>query len=241
MKKNEDCIGLIDADSICYICSTDTLETSKKNVDSLISNILTMIRVKKFVLFLSRGKYFRHDFYPEYKANRPDSPLLFLKELKVYMEERYNAYIFDGAEADDLVAYYSKTLENSIVCSADKDVFNQIPGKHFNYKKIKFIDTTKEQAESFLWLQVLMGDSVDNIKGIPGTGEVKAAKILAKAGSPRDFPKVVYEAYLEYYKTSHLAMHYMQLNFKLVHLLNEKDEYLFYFKKVPLVDKICTI
>ena len=49
---------------------------------------------------------------------------------------------------------------------------------HYNYQKAEFLHTSPEQANLFLWKQVLMGDSTDNIPGIPGVGVNTAEKLL---------------------------------------------------------------
>jgi 5'-3' exonuclease len=235
----DDNIALIDADSICYFCSKDTLEESKGLVDELIKTILYNTKVSKCILFISEGKYFRHSIYPQYKAGRkPSTTLLFLRELKLYLKERYNAYSFSGVEADDLVSYYKQKMPKAIICSADKDVFLQIPGTHYNYKKHEFITTSSVDAYYFLWFQCIMGDSTDNIKGVPGIGEKKAEKYLQ---GEEDYQLRTYQAYFDYYKNSHLAMHYMQLNFKLVYLLKYEEDFKLYFEELPKITKICSL
>lgn len=158
MSKNKT-IGLIDADSLCYFSSKETLEESKEHLDLYVKNISEATKLKKFIFFISEGKYFRHSIYPQYKDGRPASKLLYLKELKEYLKEKYVAYSFSGVEADDLISYYSNLLESSIVIAIDKDLLKQIPGKHFNYyhKTFDFVETSKEESLVFLWAQVLMG------------------------------------------------------------------------------------
>ncbi len=148
----------IDADSLCYICSTDTLEKSIKNIDSFINKILREVKAEEAVFFLSEGKYFRHEIYPQYKGNRSTSALLFLKELKQHLKLKYKAFTFDGVEADDLVCFFKNKYEDSsIICCMDKDVYSQMPGTHYNYRTGEYITTTKEEGENFTWLQTLMG------------------------------------------------------------------------------------
>ena len=76
-------------------------------------------------------------------------------------------------EADDCVSVYSTVIaekkgQSFVVCSPDKDVLRQVPGKHFNYQKMEWVNTSEEDANKFLWMQTLMGDSIDGIPGIPG-------------------------------------------------------------------------
>ena len=100
------------------------------------------------------------------------------------MVEEYNSCLIPALEADDLVAYYRDALKDenteTIICSPDKDVLHQLAGKHWDYRvKIldkdtpdekvelgRWVETTQEMGDRFLALQLLMGDSGDNIPGI---------------------------------------------------------------------------
>lgn len=57
----------------------------------------------------------------------------------------------------------------------DKDIL-WLEGINFNWRKNEFINVTKEQAEEYLAKSLIIGDAVDNIKGIPGKGESFCAK-----------------------------------------------------------------
>lgn len=241
--KEEEKLALIDADSLCFLCSKETLEESQNNIDDCIKNILAFVKVKKFVCFISEGKYFRHGIYPLYKSNRPPTELLWIRELKEYLKVKYKAISFDGAEADDLVAYYAFKLKNTVVCAIDKDLLKQIPGKHFNYhyKSWKYVETSEEEAIQFLWLQNIIGDGVDFIPGVKkGLGPVKAMKILEGA-TIDEYQLRVFNAYLNHYKEVGLAMHHMTLNFKLVYLLKTEEDFLLYFGKLPQIKEICCL
>ncbi len=80
-------------------------------------------------------------------------------------------------EADDLIAMaaYEATErgEDWAIVSIDKD-FMQIPGKHYNWVREELIVIDEDRARQLHAIQCLMGDNVDNIKGIPGMGEVGA-------------------------------------------------------------------
>jgi 5'-3' exonuclease len=67
-------------------------------------------------------------------------------------------------------------------------------------------------------------DSTDNIKGIPGTGEVKATKLLADA-LPENYATVAYNAYLSYYTAPGQALYEYQKNFRQVYLLRTDDDF----------------
>lgn len=208
-------LTLIDGDSLIFYSSRNTIEDSIVNLKMRIEDILENTEATQFIMCLTGGRSsFRYELYPEYKANRKKSksPLKYIKTLKAFLIEEYNACLIQELEADDLVAYYSTALRNkhveTIIASPDKDVLHQLVGKHWNYKfevfnrgtpeeyveKGRWVETTQEMADRFFALQLLMGDSTDNIPGIvertkfmkerygldnrKGVGQTTAEKIL---------------------------------------------------------------
>lgn len=227
-------LAIIDGDSLCYLSSKGTIQESISNIDSRISDILTKTKCTHYYLFLSEGRYFRYDVNADYKASRSGSasPLLYLKTLKQYLKEQYYGESWKNVEADDAVAYTQnkflngdfKLITDSVICSPDKDVIKQVPGNNFNYQTSDFNTTTQLQADLFLHIQSIMGDSTDNIKGIPGIGEVKAGKLLADV-HPENQAIAAYKAYLEYYKVPGQALYEYQKNFRQVYLLRTDADF----------------
>lgn len=104
-----------------------------------------------------------------------------------------------GEEADDVMGRLQiKDLDNSIICSLDKDL-NQIPGWHYNWRQEKIYYVEQEEAIRFYYKQLLMGDPVDNIIGIDGLGPKKAEKLL-EGKSLSEIETIVNEQYKEHYK-----------------------------------------
>lgn len=152
-------IAIIDGDALTYHSSKDSIHESIEIIDEKIQNIFIQTGATHYVLFISNSPYFRHQISSEYKSNRNKykSPLKWLKTLKAYLKERWNAQSMDLVEADDLVSYwYNKDLKTignpfnlnettgenepklpeiyeKVICSPDKDLLQSIPGKHFNY------------------------------------------------------------------------------------------------------------
>lgn len=149
---------LIDADGLVYHSSRDTLEESIQVLNEKIQNMFSKTEATHYSMFISQGKYFRHNLFSEYKGSRSKypTPLKWIKTLKSYLIENWNAQWMDNVEADDLVAYWKsksieyteniqcalmgisdpnpiKPFEDKVVCSPDKDLLQSIPGKHFNY------------------------------------------------------------------------------------------------------------
>ena len=133
-----------------------------------------------YSIHLTKGGSYRAELatIKPYKGNRAhlEKPVYY-HEVREYLVNRWGAQIHEDVEADDVVAIeYNQDPANSILISEDKDL-NQQGGFHFNPKK-GFKLVNKQEAIWNLWHQVITGDRVDNIVGIPGVGEKKATKEL---------------------------------------------------------------
>jgi DNA polymerase-1 len=124
---------------------------------------------------------FRYDIYPEYKANRKSGSRseLFYR-LRKWVMKKYGC--IPNVEADDVVAHYVR--KGWIGSTFDKDLLYGVPGTWFDthYSRRHILHTSELQARQFNLTQTLAGDSVDNIKGIPGVGHPTAVKLLDKYG-----------------------------------------------------------
>ncbi len=155
------------------------------------------------VAFDMKGGTFRGDLYPDYKANRPPMPddlriqVDLLKEtLDTLGIARVESF---GFEADDILGAYSAKCEkeqiDAILVTGDRDSF-QLIGEHTTVwmtrkgiSEIDVYDVAKLQEvygiepPQIVDLKGLMGDSSDNIPGVPKVGEKTALKLLAKFGT----------------------------------------------------------
>jgi 5'-3' exonuclease len=155
------------------------------------------------------GSSYRKKIYPEYKADRKErfanqteqekrETDLFFKEYErvlVSLADKYPVLRFKGVEADDIAAYIAKTLDNPIwLISSDRDWdllindrvsrFSYVTRKEttvFNWDEHYDID-----IEDYLSYKCLMGDSGDNIPGIPLVGPVKAKELIETYGTGFD-------------------------------------------------------
>ncbi len=151
------------------------------------------------VAFDRSEKTFRDDLYPAYKANRgpmpddlaPQIPLIhqLLEGLRVPVLSAA------GFEADDVIATVAARAAakdiDVFICTSDKDARQLISDriKVYNLRKGEILDrdgllrdwgVTPEQVIDY---QALVGDSVDNIPGVPGIGPKTAAELLQKFGT----------------------------------------------------------
>lgn len=152
-------------------------------------------------LFLSKGASFRDQIArrKEYKATRISKKPFHFANLTAYMEGVLNAEIVEGIEADDAIAIeHTADPLGTIICSRDKDL-RQVPGMFYSWELGKqpsfgpveitkegdlFLDRDKKPPKlsgsglAFFYAQCLMGDSVDNVPGLPGWGPVAAYNLL---------------------------------------------------------------
>ena len=226
--------ALIDADSLLYYCmGAGTFQECKLKFDNFMLNILTSVDTFQYLAFLTPHTNFRYDLAVSkpYKGNRKGKlapPEYF--GLKAYARQEWQFQEAEGLEADDVVAYFKCTEEfksspgDLIICSPDKDVLRQVPGRHLNYGKNEWIKTSDTEAYRFLWRQALMGDSVDGIPGIPGIGDKKAEAELAGV-SKDDLPLKVLQMYLAHPDwLEQEALSRFQETYDLVYLLrNDAD------------------
>ena len=145
-------------------------------------------------LFDMPGRTFRDDINAEYKAHRapmPDDLQLQIPLIRQVLEAmRIPVLGIEGFEADDLIATLAtlggKRGLDVYICSSDKDCRQLLSDsvKIFNLRKAEVYDAaclmrdwgvTPEQVVDF---QTLVGDSVDNVKGVPGIGPKTAGKLL---------------------------------------------------------------
>ena len=215
---------LIDADSLLYYeMGKDTLEEAINGLDQRVTHILEQCNTTKYAGFLTHGKCFRYSVDSEYKAKRSKSGRsIIFPSLKEYAMQRWGFDYIPELEADDLVSYFSYTSEvPTIICSPDKDVLKQCVGMHYNYGKAEFVHTSPDEALKFLWIQTLMGDSTDNIKGIPGVG-IKTAENWLKDRT-KDFESFALKKYVEHYGMVRGIQEFYK-NFNLVYLLKTDED-----------------
>lgn len=150
------------------------------------------------VVFDAKGKNFRHELYAEYKANRPPMP----DDLRVQIETIHEVLAamgikivsIPGVEADDVIgtlAHFASGLGvDTVISTGDKDMA-QLVNKH-----VSLIDTMKDVSmdeqgvtekfgvppSAIIDYLALVGDTSDNIPGVPKVGPKTATKWLQEYG-----------------------------------------------------------
>ena len=153
------------------------------------------------VAFDLKAPTFRHKRYPEYKAGRhatPDDLLVqFPWAKKVCEAMGIHVLEKEGWEADDILGTLSARAEKAgdlaFVLTGDRDSLQLISDATtvllatntdtVRFDRAAFNEKYGVQPEVFVDVKALMGDSSDNIPGVPGIGEKTALKLIAEYGS----------------------------------------------------------
>ena len=196
---------LIDGSSYLFRAyhALPSLTTSKNKPTGAIKGVISMIkRLQKdnpesvlVVIFDAKGKTFREDIFPSYKANRPPMP----EDLRQQIEPIHSIIkamglpliSVKGVEADDVIGTYAREASDYsrsvIVSTGDKDI-TQLVNKYVslvNTMTGQFLDSKGVEEKFGVPPQKitdylgLLGDKSDNIPGVAGIG-VKSAIFLIK-------------------------------------------------------------
>ncbi|TDK35707.1 DNA polymerase I [Rhizobium deserti] len=150
------------------------------------------------VIFDYSARTFRKDIYDAYKANRSAPPEDLVPQFGLIREatRAFNLPCIEteGFEADDIIATYARKAEaigaDVTIVSSDKDLMQLVTANVHMYDSMKdkqisiaeVIEKWGVPPEKMIDLQALVGDSVDNVPGIPGIGPKTAAQLLEEFG-----------------------------------------------------------
>ncbi len=168
-----------------------------------LNEVLTKEKPTHIGVAFDHGKTFRHDAFPEYKAQREETPediKLSVPLIKQVLEAmRIPILQVDGFEADDIIGTVATRFGadgiETFMLTPDKDYGQLIGPNVFMYRPRHGggyeILGEKEVGEKYgiptpaqvIDLLALMGDSADNFPGCPGVGEKTAAKLINQFGS----------------------------------------------------------
>jgi DNA polymerase-1 len=151
------------------------------------------------VVFDAKGKSFRNDLYPEYKANRPPAPPDLVAQIEP-LHEIIRALgvpllLIDNVEADDVIATLAARASNAglhtLISTGDKDLaqivnedihlINTMNNTRFDRDGV--VEKYGVPPERIVDYLALIGDTSDNVPGIPKVGPKTAVKWLAQHGS----------------------------------------------------------
>jgi DNA polymerase-1 len=151
------------------------------------------------VIFDKSEQTFRNEFYPAYKAHRPEAPSDLVPQF-AYIREAVRAFDLPcleqaGYEADDLIATYARMAGSvgarTTIVSSDKDLMQLVGDSVLMYDTMKdrrigraeVIEKFGVPPEQVIEVQALIGDSTDNVPGVPGIGPKAASTLILELGS----------------------------------------------------------
>src|ERR1700692_2872925 len=141
---------------------------------------------------------FRNKLYPDYKAHRPPAPDDLIPQF-AFIREAVRAFDLPcleqiGFEADDLIATYARLATErgatATIVSSDKDLMQLVTDRIVMYDTMKdrrigiaeVIEKFGVPPDKVIEVQSLIGDSTDNVPGVPGIGVKTAAQLIGEYG-----------------------------------------------------------
>ncbi|WP_438764759.1 DNA polymerase I [Kushneria sp. TE3] len=205
-------IVLVDGSAYLYRAfhALPPLSTSTGEPTGAVRGVVSMLKslIRQYpespmaVVFDAKGKTFRDELFEQYKAHRPPMP----DELRAQVEPLHECVralglpllCIEGVEADDVIGTLSRMAteagRDAIISTGDKDMA-QLVNEH-----ITMVNTMKNETLDVAGVEekfgipphliidylALMGDSVDNIPGVPGVGQKTALALLTGMGGGLD-------------------------------------------------------
>lgn len=219
------------------VCDTvvEPLEYMLHSLKKQITKCIKATDAEEYKCYLSKGETFRHKLVDYYKANRdPASKPLYFNEMREYVQKNHPTQMCEVIEADDAVvldhyyAYKQAGMEPSpdeedIVCviaHIDKDI-DQVVGWHYNPDREDLYYIDEITAWRNFYIQLLAGDTSDNVPGLPRVGVPTAEKFLSDCTTQQEMYDVVKAKYLEKLKDQGLTK--MDEYAKLLWMLRHPD------------------
>ena len=148
------------------------------------------------IAFDTSGPTFRHEIYPDYKANRPPPPPSLPEQYKLCVDATaalgFRGFEQKGLEADDVIgtlvtSWVNQTGGRCVIVGTDKDMLQLVSdqvrlwdGADRDQGPPQVIERLGVRANQVIDMLGLSGDSSDNIPGVPGIGPKTAAQLLTK-------------------------------------------------------------
>ena len=200
---------LVDGSSYLYRAfhALPDLRTSNGEPTGAVRGVLSMLRVLeadyksdyRAVVFDAKGKTFRDDWYPEYKAHRPSMPEDLAAQIAPLHEciraAGWPLLMVDGVEADDVIGTLSRQATEAgidcVISTGDKDLTQLVNPRVrlVNTMSNEVLDEAGVKAkfgvppERIVDYLALVGDTSDGIPGVPKVGPKTAVKWLDAWGS----------------------------------------------------------
>ena len=252
---------VVDADQMIYACgfatNDDPVSHALQLVKTKLSEIQTKCDADTMDVYIAGDGNFRDDvaITKTYKGTRKADKPVHYEAIRKYLREKWGARSVDGIETDDVVSMilYEDFCEHNgdpyvceVVCaSPDKDLKNT-PGWHYNYQKDTLFWVTEQQAARHFAFQMLSGDRVDHIPGLPyctpsiieefglskaaerGCGDGTAKKIIQSIPFDTNPLFTVYRCYASWALATGMESYlteYITEQGQLLHMLRTRDPF----------------
>lgn len=242
---------IIDGDQMIYSCGFasegEPLSHTLRLLKNKMEQILKDTGASEYELYIEGVGNFREDLDWDYKGNRTNRKPESFDDCKDYLINVWKAHPVAGMETDDQVSIRLYESDDSVILSSpDKDLKNT-PGWHYNPNTREVFHVNETQAARHFWYQMLMGDRVDNIPGLPrcstatvvrhaltkaarkGCGKASAQKIIQSTSGAEEAGKEVVRCYAEWAVEESLPLsgmvEYLRQQGQLLWMTRELDEF----------------
>jgi DNA polymerase-1 len=209
MNTNSKTLLLVDGSSFLYRAfhAVPDMRNQHGEPTNAIYGVLNMLRRLRqdypadysLCVFDAKGKTFRDDWYPQYKANRPSMPVDLAQQIEplhqLIAASGWQISMVDGVEADDVIGTLAQQASNDgvrcIIATGDKDL-TQLVNEHvtlintMNNETLDIAGVTAKfgvPPERIIDYLTLTGDAVDNVPGVEKVGPKTAVKWLIQHGT----------------------------------------------------------
>jgi len=172
----------------------EPVQNALHTVNLTLENMISKFQANAVRIFLSGSNNFRNEIYPIYKANRLDQKRPeHYGAIREHLINKWHAEVINGMEADDAMGI--NQYDDTIICTIDKDL-DTIAGAHYNFVKDEYYQVSPKEAVNNFCMQMLAGDSTDNICALWRVGMATAKKRL---DTYPDYYTGALEEYKKYY------------------------------------------
>lgn len=190
---------IVDSDHVVWRAAGSCEPTKKKpqledetfaiaRAEAIMADLRYTFNDAPMELYIGGEGNWRHEVYPEYKANRKDKTRpTHLNAVREFLVVKYGAHIVNEREVDDECGI-RLTQENTqgndaVLVSLDKDL-KTVPGKHYNFVTRVHETVSPVQALRYFYGQVITGDQSDNVPSFDGKFRSSTPQFVAALLAP---------------------------------------------------------
>lgn len=246
---DEDTLMVVDALNLAFRYKHSKKRNFAEDYLRTVQSLAHSYKAGEVVIAADKGSStYRKELLPEYKGNRKEKyekqTEVEAEDFRLFMEDfektinllqsHFKVFRFQGVEADDIAAYITKVSRKRIwLISSDKDWDLLINPKvsRFSYVTRKEVtyDNWNEHYEvpidKYSDFKCLVGDSGDNVPGIPGIGPKRAISLLEQFGGIFDiYDDIPIDSKYKYIQNLNENGERLLVNFELMDLLNHCEE-----------------